>query len=156
QQRLRNLWIRPAKLPSELQQRFFASDVKDVRALELLKRSQINYATLMQLPDVGPGVADVSIGEQVEIQMRYEGYITRQREEIVRQRRHDTTPLPDNLDYTKVSGLSTEVREILSNSRPNTIGQAARLSGITPAAISLLLVYLKRRGVLGKGNNLDI
>ncbi|KOR33496.1 hypothetical protein TI05_00640 [Achromatium sp. WMS3] len=147
-QRLRDIRVYPAELPLELQRRFFAdSSIKNIRALELLARSQLDYPTLMQFPGIGPGVSDFKIGEQLATQIRYFGYIARQREEIARQRRHDTTPIPEDLDYYQIHGLSTEVREILLRNRPITIGQAARLSGVTPAAISILLIYLKRRGI---------
>jgi tRNA uridine 5-carboxymethylaminomethyl modification enzyme len=100
---------------------------------------------LMSLPGAGPGVADPRVAEQLEIQARYSGYIERQEEEIARNRRDEDTPLAPDLDYTEVHGLSTEVVQKLSHYRPTSLGQAARISGMTPAAISLLRVYLKRR-----------
>jgi tRNA uridine 5-carboxymethylaminomethyl modification enzyme len=90
------------------------------------------------------------VAEQVEIQVKYAGYIERQREEIERQRRHQELLLPPDLDYAEVHGLSREVREKLNRHRPRTLGQAGRLPGITPAAVSLLLIHLKRRR--GRGN----
>jgi tRNA uridine 5-carboxymethylaminomethyl modification enzyme len=90
-------------------------------------------------------VSDLGVAEQVEIQTKYQGYIERQRTEVERQRAHDDTPLPLDIDYRAVRGLSVEVRQKLELHRPETLGQAARISGITPAAISLLLVHLKRR-----------
>jgi tRNA uridine 5-carboxymethylaminomethyl modification enzyme len=98
----------------------------------------------MSLPELGPGVADPQVAEQVEIQAKYAGYIDRQRQEIARQRRHEELTLPTDLDYTAVHGLSREVRENLDRHRPRTLGQASRVPGITPAAISLLLIHLKR------------
>jgi len=86
------------------------------------------------------------VAEQVEIQAKYAGYITRQQEEILRSRRHENTRLPEDLDYTQVSGLSTEERQKLARLRPLTLGQAARVPGVTPTAISLLLIHLKKRG----------
>src|SRR3569623_3837463 len=100
----------------------------------------------MTLPGVGPGVADAKVAEQVEIQAQYAGYIERQHEELARQRRHEETRLPEQFDYYQVRGLSAEVQENLARVRPATVGQAARIAGVTPAAISLLLVHLKRRG----------
>ena len=91
-------------------------------------------------------MTDVQVAEQVEIQAKYAGYIDRQRDEIARQRRHEETRLPDDLDYHTVRGLSAEVREKLASHRPATVGQAGRIPGVTPAAISLLLVHLKKRG----------
>jgi tRNA uridine 5-carboxymethylaminomethyl modification enzyme len=97
------------------------------------------------LPDAGPGVADPEVAEQVEIAAKYAGYIDRQRDEVARQQAQEHLQLPGDLDYGTVRGLSREVQQKLSQHRPETIGQASRLQGITPAAISLLLVHLKRR-----------
>jgi tRNA uridine 5-carboxymethylaminomethyl modification enzyme len=99
----------------------------------------------MALPEVGPGACDPQVAEQVEVQTKYAGYIERQRAEIERQRRHESLILPEELDYARVSGLSAEVSQKLAEARPHTLGQAARVPGVTPAAISLLLVYLKKR-----------
>jgi tRNA uridine 5-carboxymethylaminomethyl modification enzyme len=143
--RLRDTWVRPLTLDLNFQLNLFGGELpRDVRALDLLTRPQIGYAALMQIPAVGPGTVDPKVAEQLEIQTHYAGYIERQRIEIERQRRHDETPLPDDLDYTRVHGLSSEAREKLLHYRPSTVGQAARISGITPAAISLLLIHLKR------------
>jgi tRNA uridine 5-carboxymethylaminomethyl modification enzyme len=98
----------------------------------------------MTLPAAGPEVDDVKVAEQVEIQCKYQGYITRQQDEISRQEAYETTRLPAELDYRRVHGLSIEVQQKLNQFRPETLGQAARISGVTPAAISLLLVHLKR------------
>jgi tRNA uridine 5-carboxymethylaminomethyl modification enzyme len=99
----------------------------------------------MRLPGVGPGVGDAQVAEQIDIQAKYAGYIGRQREEIDRQRYQESTALPRDFDFDKVPGLSAEVREKLTRVRPATLGQAARIPGITPAAVSLLLIHLKRR-----------
>jgi tRNA uridine 5-carboxymethylaminomethyl modification enzyme len=98
----------------------------------------------MSLAGAGPGVADSSAAEQVEIATKYAGYIERQREEIARRADQEGEQLPPDLDYRAVRGLSIEVQQKLNQHRPETIGQAARISGVTPAAISLLLVHLKR------------
>ena len=119
---------------------------RDTAALDLLRRPEIGYADLMNIEGFGPGVSDPQVAEQVEVQVRYAGYVDRQREEIERQRRHEATTIPTDFDYASVTGLSAEVRQKLLKSRPETIGQAARIAGVTPAAISLLLVFLKRHG----------
>ena len=98
------------------------------------------------VPRSRPRTRTLVVAEQVEIQAKYHGYIERQREQIARQRSQDATLIPDALDYSRVRGLSAEVREKLARQRPETIGQAGRISGITPAALSLLLVYLRRSG----------
>ncbi len=115
-------------------------------ALDALRRPDITYDKLMQL-GAGPAVADPLVAEQVEIQVKYAGYIERQQAEIERARRYENAPLPENLDYATVRGLSNEVRQKLSRHRPATLGQAGRISGVTPAAVSLLLVHLKKTGV---------
>ncbi|HKU69345.1 MAG TPA: tRNA uridine-5-carboxymethylaminomethyl(34) synthesis enzyme MnmG, partial [Burkholderiales bacterium] len=109
------------------------------------RRPDTGYAQLMSLPGAGPAVADPQVAEQVEIQARYQGYIERQREEIERQEHYENLRLPEGLDYQDVRGLSVEARQKLNQHRPETLGQASRISGITPAAISVLLVHLKRR-----------
>ncbi len=112
--------------------------------LELLKRPGVSYVALMSLPGTGEGCADPVVAEQVEIQAKYQGYIARQREEVARSEAYEALRLPENIDYAAVRGLSVEASQKLARHRPETIGQAARISGITPAAISLLLVHLKR------------
>jgi tRNA uridine 5-carboxymethylaminomethyl modification enzyme len=109
-----------------------------------LRRPGVDYATLMTLPEAGPGVDDTAVAEQVEVTTKYAGYIARQRDEIARTLEHDGTKLPRDLDYRTVRGLSTEVQQRLNAHRPDTIGEASRMQGITPAAVSLLLVHLKR------------
>jgi len=112
----------------------------------------VKYADIVALPDSGPAVEDPQVAEQVEIQIKYQGYIDRQKEEVERFAMYETTRLPADLDYETVRGLSSEVRQKLSRQRPETLGQASRMSGITPAAVSLLLVHLKRRsGSASKG-----
>ncbi|NIR61485.1 MAG: tRNA uridine-5-carboxymethylaminomethyl(34) synthesis enzyme MnmG [Gammaproteobacteria bacterium] len=118
---------------------------REQTALELLRRPEADYRALVGLPGLGPGVNVPGVGEQVEIRAKYAGYIERQHAEIARTRRHQDTSLPDDLDYAAVPGLTHEVRARLAEARPRTLGQAARLPGVTPAAISLLLIHLKRR-----------
>ena len=146
-QRLRELWIRPSPFDdARLQAVLQGPLARESRAFELLRRPEVCYAGLMSLPGVGPGEADPRVAEQVEIQAKYAGYIDRQRDEIDRQRRHEDLALPADFDYAGVRGLSREVSEKLSRHRPRTLGQAGRISGVTPAALSLLLVHLKRSG----------
>jgi len=109
-----------------------------------LRRPGVTYASLMTLPGVGTGTADGAVAEQVEIATKYAGYIERQQQEVARQAAQRAQRLPADLDYRTVRGLSVEVQQKLNEHRPETIGQAARVSGITPAAIALLLVHLKR------------
>lgn len=116
------------------------------RVLELLRRPDRSYADVVALPGVGDVGLDPEAAAQVEIRARYDGYIRRQGLEVERQRKAETTGLPGDLDYGSVRGLSHEVRQRLSEARPATLGQAARLPGVTPAAVSLLMVHLKRRG----------
>ncbi|MCB1919575.1 MAG: tRNA uridine-5-carboxymethylaminomethyl(34) synthesis enzyme MnmG [Candidatus Competibacteraceae bacterium] len=144
-QRLRALWVRPSELAESDAQRVLQGALaRESRAAELLRRPEVTYAGLMSLSGMGPGVADPQVAEQVEIQAKYAGYIDRQRQEIERQRRHEELTLPADLDYASVHGLSREVREKLDRHRPRTLGQANRVPGVTPAAISLLLIHLKR------------
>ncbi len=117
---------------------------RELGAQELLRRPEVSYRALMALPGVGPGAADPQVAEQVEIQAKYAGYIQRQEAEIERSRRHERTALPEDLDYARVRGLSSEVRQKLDRHRPATLGQAARIPGVTPAAVSVLLVHLRR------------
>jgi tRNA uridine 5-carboxymethylaminomethyl modification enzyme len=117
---------------------------RDYSLLELLRRPDLNYAQLTALPGAGPGVEDAQVAEQVEIQAKYQGYIERQREEILRYEHYENLKLPQDFDYDALRGLSMEARQKLARHRPETLGQASRISGVTPAAISVLLVYLKR------------
>jgi tRNA uridine 5-carboxymethylaminomethyl modification enzyme len=129
--------------------------LREAHGFDLLRRPEVSYATLTALAPIGRAEwmnaadADERLVEQVqlqvEVQAKYSGYIDRQQEEIERQRRHETTRLPDDIDYGEVRGLSSEVRQRLREVRPTTIGQAARVPGVTPAAVSLLLVHLKRK-----------
>jgi tRNA uridine 5-carboxymethylaminomethyl modification enzyme len=147
QQRLRSTVLHPADVNAEDTQRLFGDPLsRDYKLYDLLRRPNVSYADLTALPAVGSPVTDEKVAEQVEIQCKYAGYIERQQEEIDKQRRNEQTRLPEWLDYAQVRGLSNEVRQKLQTQRPATIGQAARIPGITPAAISLLLVHLKKAG----------
>ncbi len=143
-QRLRNTWVRPTHLPQKEAERILGGPLtRECRATELLRRPDVAYADLLSLPGIGAGVVDPKVAEQVDIQCKYEGYIRRQQDDIQRQQRHEALALPPDLDYGAVRGLSAEVREKLTRSRPTTLGQAGRIAGITPTAVSLLLVHLK-------------
>ena len=145
-QRLRDTWVRPQTLPAKEAERVLGQVLsRESSLLDLLRRPDVTYQALMSLPGVDGAVSDDKVAEQVEIQAKYSGYIQRQREEIVRQRRHEDTTIPAHFDYHAVKGLSAEVQEKLLRIRPETVGQASRIPGITPAAISLLLVHLKKK-----------
>ncbi len=145
QERLRETWVNRRHLPAGSAETLLGQPLEqDCTLVDLLRRPGVDYARLMALPGAGPAVEDREVAEQVEIQTKYEGYIDRQREEIARREHYETMPLPADVDYSGVRGLSIEVQQKLNRHRPETLGQASRISGITPAAISVLLVHLKR------------
>jgi tRNA uridine 5-carboxymethylaminomethyl modification enzyme len=149
--RLQHAWVRPGTEEGARAEARFGALSREQRALELLRRPEVSYAALVEV--VGPTPEawrdDERLAAQVplavDVQAKYRGYIERQHEDIERQRRHEETRLPDDFDYAAVRGLSNEVRQRLIEHRPATLGQAARMPGITPAAVSLLLIHLKRR-----------
>jgi tRNA uridine 5-carboxymethylaminomethyl modification enzyme len=148
--RLNATWINPRQWAQEDMQRLFGQALEREYLLgDLLKRPGLTYRELMALPDAGPGVEDAQAAAQVEIQVKYQGYVDRQQEEVARQSQYDDWRLPAGFDYAAVRGLSREVQQKLSKHRPETLGQAQRISGVTPAAISLLLVHLKRASTAG-------
>ena len=145
-QRLKTTWYTPQKLAEEEQLRVFGQKLsREANLHDLLRRPNLDYAALMTLPDAQPetALAD-SVVEQVEIQVKYQGYIDRQNEEIDSRRDIETLKLPEDIDYAKVKGLSAEVQQKLNQHKPETVGQASRISGVTPAAVALLMVHLKR------------
>ena len=145
-QRLKTTWYTPQKLAEEEQLRVFGQKLsREANLHDLLRRPNLDYASLMTLPDAQPetALAD-SVVEQVEIQVKYQGYIDRQNEEIDSRRDIETLKLPEDIDYAKVKGLSAEVQQKLNQHKPETVGQASRISGVTPAAVALLMVHLKR------------
>ena len=145
-QRLKTTWYTPQKLDEAEQMRVLGQKLsREANLHDLLRRPNLDYATLMTLPDALPAQALGSdVIEQVEIQVKYQGYIDRQNEEIEGRRDIETLKLPVDIDYSKVKGLSAEVQQKLNLNRPETVGQASRISGITPAAVALLMVHLKR------------
>ena len=147
QERLKATWVRPQTLPQADAERVLGKGIeREYTLFDLLRRPDVSYAALMTLPDADAGLSDPLVIEQVEIQAKYQGYIDRQQDEVARNLAHEETELPEGLDYATVPGLSKEVQQKLQQHRPQTLGQASRIQGITPAAISLLLVHLKRIG----------
>ena len=145
QQRLRSLWVSPKNLTPADAERVLGKPIeREYTLADLLRRPDVSYAALMSLPEAGPPVLDPVIAEQVETQAKYAGYIDRQKDEVARRQVQDALKLPPGLDYALIRGLSREVQQKLDRHKPETIGQAARMQGVTPAAISLLLVHLKR------------
>ncbi|MFI2945708.1 tRNA uridine-5-carboxymethylaminomethyl(34) synthesis enzyme MnmG [Serratia nematodiphila] len=148
-QRLRDIWMHPhAENVEQVNALLKAPLSREANGEELLRRPEMDYAQLTGIDAFAPPLDDVQAAEQVEIQVKYEGYIARQQEEIEKQQRNENTVLPLDLDYRQVSGLSNEVIAKLNDHKPNSIGQASRISGITPAAISILLIWLKKQGLL--------
>ncbi|ACJ19359.1 tRNA uridine-5-carboxymethylaminomethyl(34) synthesis enzyme MnmG [Coxiella burnetii] len=146
QQRLKKQRIWPkSTVAKAIESRFQQLLERDYSAMDLLRRPEINYPALMQIEELGPAVLEPSVAEQIDIQAKYEGYLTHQLAEIDRQKKYQTAQIPSSLDYNQVTGLSNEVRQKLNETKPTTLGQASRIPGITPAAISLLLVHLKKK-----------
>ena len=143
--RLRALWATPANaLGREVADTLGVQVSRETNVLDLIKRPELDYAKLMAVPSIGPAVDDAQVAEQVEIGVKYAGYLDRQRDEIERQQRNESTPIPAGFDFAGVRGLSAEVQQKLERVQPETVGQAQRIPGMTPAAISLLLVHLER------------
>ncbi|PIA69128.1 tRNA uridine-5-carboxymethylaminomethyl(34) synthesis enzyme MnmG [Pseudomonas sediminis] len=144
EQRLKSTWVRPGTPQGDaIAARFGTLLAHEYNLLNLLARPEIDYATLVELTDAP--VVDNQVAEQVEIKTKYAGYIDRQQDEIAKLRASEDTKLPEDLDYSTISGLSKEIQFKLGNTRPATLGQAGRIPGVTPAAISLLLIHLKKR-----------
>ncbi|WP_076590490.1 tRNA uridine-5-carboxymethylaminomethyl(34) synthesis enzyme MnmG [Vibrio ostreicida] len=151
-QRLKDIWINPNSDDVEALNALLKTPVaREASGEDLLRRPEMNYQTLTELDRFSPALTDSQAAEQVEIQVKYEGYIKRQQDEIDKSLRHENTQLPLDMDYAEVKGLSNEVIMKLTQARPESIGIASRISGITPAAISILLVHLKKQGMLKKG-----
>jgi tRNA uridine 5-carboxymethylaminomethyl modification enzyme len=153
-ERLKSTWVNPRILAAAEAERVLGKSIeREYNLLDLLRRPNVNYDSLMSLtgiegqPLAGPGIEDGPVREQVEIQVKYAGYIARQANEISRQDHNENLRLPPDLDYMEVKALSIEVRQKLNQHKPETLGQASRISGVTPAALSLLLVHLKKGGL---------
>ncbi len=149
QERLKATWVRPQTLPQADAERVLGKGIeREYTLFDLLRRPDVSYTALVTLPGAGRDepLLDPLVIEQVEIQAKYQGYIDRQQDEVARNLAHEETLLPEGLDYATVPGLSKEVQQKLKQHQPQTLGQASRIQGITPAAISLLLVHLKRVG----------
>jgi tRNA uridine 5-carboxymethylaminomethyl modification enzyme len=142
--RIGSTWLRPGMGTAAIEAVLGQPLTREVSLADCLCRPGVSYAALMTLPEVGPGLTDPELAEQIEIEVRYAGYIERQDEEIARQQRLADLPLPLDFDYAGVRGLSAEVAQKLADYRPGSLGQAARIAGVTPAAVSLLLVHLRR------------
>jgi tRNA uridine 5-carboxymethylaminomethyl modification enzyme len=148
-QRLKSTWVYPTHESTEALNVLLKNPVTKENTLEdLIRRPEMTYKTLMQIEAFGPEINNKQAAEQVEIQIKYAGYIERQKDEIAKTLRNENTLIPINFDFSQISGLSNEVVSKLSDTRPETIGKAGRISGITPAAVSLLIVYLKKHGLL--------
>lgn len=147
-QRLKEFWIRPGtELSSQVETWLQKPLEREFRASEILCRPEITYEKLMSLEGMGEPISDKKVAKQIEIELKYAGYVNRQEKEIARSLRYESLPLPLDFNYSEISGLSKEVQEKLLLAKPLTLGQASRIPGVTPAAISLLLVYLKKRGI---------
>ncbi|MGF1742648.1 tRNA uridine-5-carboxymethylaminomethyl(34) synthesis enzyme MnmG [Vibrio profundum] len=150
--RLQQTWINPKSEGVEQLNAVLKTPIaREASGEDLLRRPEMTYSELTKLSHFGPVLDDLQAAEQVEIQVKYDGYIQRQQDEIEKSLRHENTQLPYDLNYSDIKGLSNEVIAKLSNAKPESIGIASRISGITPAAISILLVYLKKHGMLKKG-----
>ncbi|WP_444985430.1 tRNA uridine-5-carboxymethylaminomethyl(34) synthesis enzyme MnmG [Halomonas mongoliensis] len=148
--RLRACWVQPGTTAAMAVETKTGKPLsREYSLMDLLKRPELGYRDLADLPGIdGESVTDESVAEQVQIQAKYQGYIDRQQEEIDRLKRHEATPLPEDLDYSRVEGLSHEIRQKLAEAKPATLAQASRISGVTPAAVSILLIHLKKRRLL--------
>lgn len=145
QEKLKSTWVHPKSLPAEIAERILGKSIeREYSLMDLLKRPGVTYASLVGLSDVVDPAIDAQVAEQVEIQAKYQGYIARQRDEVGRREEYENLALPSGLDYRTVRGLSMEAQQKLNQYKPETLGQASRISGVTPAAISLLVVHLKR------------
>jgi len=146
-QRLESIWAAPTNaLGRRLALDLGITLSHETSAHDLLRRPELDYAKLLQIEQLGPAVSDPAVALQVEVQAKYAGYLDRQQAEIERQRRHETLLIPAAFDFAAVPGLSAEVLQKLTRTRPDTVGQASRIAGVTPAAVSLLLVHLHRHG----------
>lgn len=153
QQRLKSIWVHPtSKVATKVNTMLKKPLTREASLEDLLRRPETNYTDLMKIEEIGPGHADVQATEQIEIQIKYQGYIDRQKNEIAKSLRHENTKIPVDFDYNIVKGLSNEIKDKFFTAKPETVGIASRISGVTPAAISILLIYLKKEGLLKRGS----
>lgn len=144
--RLGALWAAPGNaLAAAIERDLGIAVSRETSMLDLLRRPELDYAALLQVRDLQPGVADPQVAGQVQVRAKYAGYLERQQAEIARARSNEDTAIPPTFDYGQVAGLGAEERQKLETARPDTLGQAGRIAGVTPAAISLLLVHLRRQ-----------
>jgi tRNA uridine 5-carboxymethylaminomethyl modification enzyme len=147
-QRLKSQWVHTKHRSLDELNSMLKTPISREHSLEeLIRRPEMTYAKLTSIESLGPSISDPKAAEQVEIQIKYAGYIERQKDEVAKSLRHENTLLPRDFDFSQISGLSNEVVAKLTDARPETLGKASRISGITPAAISLLLVYLKKHSM---------
>jgi tRNA uridine 5-carboxymethylaminomethyl modification enzyme len=144
-ERLKGTWINPHVVALPEVKRVLGKPIeREYSLFDLLRRPEVAYASLMTLPGAGEPIQEADIVEQVEIQAKYHGYIERQKEDVAKMAQQEGTPIPADLDYAALNGLSFEVRQRLAQHRPQTVGQASRIQGVTPAAVAVLLVHLKK------------
>ena len=148
-QRLASTWVAASNLPEEVATDLLGQPLrKDANLLQMLRRPGVGYQDLAKLPGFEPAALPEEVARQVEVQAKYHGYIERQEQDIARNKRDEDAWFPEDVDYLSVAGLSNEVAQNLSAQRPGTLGQASRIPGVTPAAVSVLRVYLKKRALL--------
>ena len=150
QQRLKAFWIQPnSEAAKQFSQKYQMHLEREYSAMDLLRRPEVDYAALSAIDGVGANITDKIVIEQIDIQAKYAGYLVRQQQEIEKHKKHEQSLIPATIDYDQITGLSNEIRQKLLAIKPTTIGQATRIPGITPAAISLLLVHIKKRVLSG-------
>jgi len=148
EQRLNETWLRPGEISSQLEAEIFGQDLtKEAKLMDLLRRPEVNYQNLSRIATLGPWQTNSTVIDQIEIKAKYSGYLKRQETEIAKQKKQENSLIPENLDYASISGLSNEIKQKLVAVAPTSIAQAARIPGVTPAAISLLLVFIKRHKI---------
>ena len=144
--RLQDLWVAPGNaLAKALERDSNIAPSRESTAKDLIKRPEISYASLTAIAEFGPPVADAKVAEQVEISVKYAGYLSRQSDDIAKSKKHESTAIPADFIFSGIPGLSNELQSKLNQARPETLGQAQRIPGMTPAAISLLLIQLTKR-----------
>ncbi len=155
-ERIKSTWVNPKILAASEAERVLGKAIeREYTLADLLRRPEVTYQSLMTLEVAGPGVMDEKVAEQIEIQVKYQGYIERQQFEVAKRDTLEDVVLPDHFDYSVVSGLSKEIQQKLSTQRPQTLGLASRISGVTPAALALLVVYLKKNQLVAASQQMQ-